>query len=304
MAQGQSSFYVADHESEPSRREWMKQTGISFLSLGTVFPLLTCARPAVAQEAESLPTAQEGLVSTDRLAELLHAVPTFTIVDQKGVPFMVVGEDAKVTGYFFVDFQEAQRILRVANESADAAIKDAIKDDPTQAAELMNPWKDARISTVPLDFSVTLISKSLNDKRSGGNYFQVAPSAAEIENALTVTGKEDLAEGKVPLFYYEDFTLPDVATDTKPSTPLYFEKKQLEAAYRKVNGRSPSLPPTKVTELFALLLEMVKPGGTDLDLQNLVFVPPPNSVSAAKACQKRARADAPPFLLGQRNIIL
>lgn len=44
---------------------------------------------------------EDGLVSRERIADLLHVVPTFTIVDPRGVPYMVVGEDAKVTGYFF-----------------------------------------------------------------------------------------------------------------------------------------------------------------------------------------------------------
>lgn len=256
--------------------------------------------PSVAEEGQT----EQGLVSTQRLADLLRAVPTFTIVDQKGVPFMVVGEDAKVTGYFFIDYDEAQRILRVADKSAETAIAEAIKEDTSQASELTNPWKNARISTVPLDFAVTLITKSLYDRRAGGNYFQIAPSAEQIENALSVTGKEDLAEGKVPLFYYEDFTLPvKDSVDAKPQTPLYFELKQLETAFRQANGKSAPLPPTKVTELFAVLLEMVKPGGTDVDLANLVFVPPPTSSAGVRACQKRAR-NAPPFLLGQRNIIL
>ena len=46
--------------------------------------------------AEESSTESEGLLSTSAVAELLQAVPTFTIVDKKGVPFMVVGEDAKV----------------------------------------------------------------------------------------------------------------------------------------------------------------------------------------------------------------
>jgi hypothetical protein len=114
-----------------------------------------------------------------------------------------------------------------------------------------------------------------------------------------------LAEGKVPLFYYENVALPAKATETEKyefSTPLYFSKAQLEEAYRKANKGQP-LPPAKVTELFALLLEMVKPGGTDTDLRNIVFVPPKASAKAAQECQRKGGVETP-FQLGQRNIIL
>ena len=221
------SLEFEDTRATTSRREWLTTMGI--VSSTMLLPL-----SAIADDVDEKEDEKEGLVSTKRIADLLRAVPTFAIVDQKGVPYMVVGEDAKVTGYFFTDYQEAKRILTVADKSADKAIAKAKKEDPAQAADFINPWKEARISTVPMDFVVTLITKSLNDRRSGGNYFQIAPSAQDIENALAVTGKEDLAEGKVPLFYYEDFTLPVSSSDgpssslTNPQTPLYFQQKQLE----------------------------------------------------------------------------
>jgi hypothetical protein len=283
-----------------TRRTWLAQ--LSLLPTLLMMPTL----PSFASPAEDSSTAvEDGLLSATRVADLLRVVPTFTLVDKKGVPFMVVGEDAKVTGYFFVDYGEAKRILRVARESADKAIAES-KQDPDQVADgLYNPWKEARISTVPMDVAVTLITKSLYSRRPGGNYFQIAPSSTDIENALGLTGKEDLAEGKVPLFYYENGALPAKATETEKyefSTPLYFSKAQLEEAYRKANKGQP-LPPAKVTELFALLLEMVKPGGTDTDLRNIVFVPPKASAKAAQECQRKGGVETP-FQLGQRNIIL
>ena len=39
----------------------------------------------------------------------------------------------------------------------------------------------------------------------GGNYFKIAPAEKDVDDALAVTGKDDLAEGLTPLFYYEDF---------------------------------------------------------------------------------------------------
>ncbi|KAL7566940.1 hypothetical protein ACA910_008661 [Epithemia clementina (nom. ined.)] len=249
-------------------------------------------RVGEARDKESLHQNGSSLLSASEVSERLRSVPTFAIVDPKGAPFMVVGYDAKVTGYFFTDYDEAKRILDTALKSADKAIAEAKKDPDQSSAELVNPWIKARISSVPLDFAVALSTKS---KR--GAYFQVAPSEKNIEAALELTGKDDLAEGKVPLFYMEDFKL-----DQTRQTPLYFSRKQLEDAYLK-QSPGQQLPDTKVTELFSVILEMVKPGGTDEELQTLVFVPPTDSKRRAKECEKLGGTEAP-FLLGERIVVL
>jgi hypothetical protein len=246
---------------------------------------------------------QPGLVSAQTIVDLLRVVPTFCIVDKEGVPFMVVGEDAKVTGYFFTTFDEAQRLLTLARTSVDKSIADA-KNDPSQdqaaVAELTNPWVKARISSVPMDFAVTLVTKSMyGARRAGGNYFQIAPADADVEDALAINGKTDLAEGKVPLFYYPDFSINE--NDGKQS-PLYFRQSELERAFRKQNPGQ-DLPKTAVTELFAVLAAMVEPGGTDLDLQTLVFIPPRESVQKAKACDKKNGKNGP-YFVGKRNLVL
>jgi hypothetical protein len=174
---------------------------------------------------EEAASSSGGLVSRNRAAALLRSVPTFALVDGKGVPYMVVGEDAKITSYFFIDYAEADRILQVAKKSADRAIAEAKRDPGRPKEDLANPWKDARISTVPLDTAVTLVTKSALD-RGIGNKFLVAPTESTIEDALAVIGKDDLAEGKVPLFYYPDWTVEDASTGDKQS-PLYFSKADL-----------------------------------------------------------------------------
>jgi hypothetical protein len=238
------------------------------------------------------------MMSASAVAALLHSIPTFTIVDRKGVPFMVVGEDAKVTGYFFTEYGEAERILKAAKESADRAIAEAKKAGESEEEIGTNPWKMARISTVPLDSAVTLATRSLSSF-SGRNYFRVAPSEKDIEDALALTGQDDLAEGKVPLFYYADFVM-DV--DGEERSPLFFRKSQLEEQFRKKNkGIEP--PPVLVTELFAVMGEMVKPGGDDTDLQKLIFVPPNESERKRRDCVKAGGKEAP-FFVGQRIIVL
>lgn len=269
-----------------SRRDWLFQMATIASASTMAFQPTNSARAA----------EEQGLMSADTVADMLHSVPTFTIVDASGVPYMVVGEDAKVTGYFFTDFAEADRILLLAKTSADRAIRLA-----KQAKEPVddNPWKKARISTVPLDFAVTLVSKSRYTK----NYFQVAPSQDDVEDALAITGKKDLAEGKVPLFYMKDFLLEDPTDKSKTKSPLYFRKSELVQAFKRQNKKEKEIPEVLVTELFAVLLEMVKPGGTDEELKSLVIVPPKGSDQKAKQCIK-AGGSEPPFALGKRNLVL
>jgi hypothetical protein len=238
------------------------------------------------------------VASKDRVAQLLHSVPTFTIVDQKGAPFMVVGEDAKVTGYFFTEYGEASRILNLARKSADTSIRNAKKDPAQQGStNEINPWNKARISTVPLDVAITLSLKSNGSKMGGGNYFQIAPSEQDVEDALAITGGDDLAEGKVPLFYYRDFVVNNQSS-------LYFCRSQLEQAFKKANPGRP-LPLPLVSELFAVVKEMVLSDAKDkeeLAIDNLVFVPPRESARKAAECLRKSKEAQ--FLLGQRNIVL
>lgn len=256
--------------------------------------------PKIAHGVESQPEQSKGLLTTEQVAELLHPVPTFTIVDKKGVPYMVVGEDAKVTGYFFTTFGEASRILELAKSSADKAIKEAKAEGKSKEEVGTNPWKNARISSIPLDSAITLVSKS-TASFGGGNYFKIAPSEEDVEDALKVTGKEDLAEGLTPLFYYEDFAFE---IDGRNRTPLYFRKSELESDFKRENPGSEDLPKIMVTELLSVLAELVKPNGsTDEDLKNLIIMAPKESIKKKKECDKAGGKEAP-FYIGQRIIIL
>jgi hypothetical protein len=237
---------------------------------------------------------------------MLHSIPTFTIVDSEGVPFMVVGEDAKVTGYFFIDYTEAQRILELAKTSADRAIREEKaeakleeQNNPSRlqvAATLTNPWNDARITVVPLDTAVSLALRT--DKAR--NYFQVAASASNLQDAMDATKQEDLAEGKVPLFYYSDFEIPASTSDPfSRVAPVYFSKAQLEAEYRKRVPSAKDLPELQTTELFAVLTAMLT--SDDPDLAKVRVMAPSDCLKFEQLCQKQKQ---PPFLMGKRNIVL
>jgi len=215
-----------------SRRGILRQ-GLETVMIGgaSCFSLVASPQSALAKGASTKSEKskeKEGLMSASAVADLIHPIPTFTIVDKQGIPFTVVGEDAKVTGYFFTTYTEAARILQLAKKSADRAIAKAEKEKDVGT----NPWKNARISTVPLDTAVTIVSKSRMS--SGGVYFKLAPAEEDVSDALAVTGDEDLSEGKVPLFYYEDFMIDDGG---KLKTPLYFRKDELEKQWRRSNPK-------------------------------------------------------------------
>ena len=194
--------------------------------------------------------------------------------------------------------QEAKRILDVAISSSDKAIKETkkeikqkrgvvTKDDEEEIGT--NPWKKARITSVPLDLAVSLCSKG----KLAGAYFRLAPSESDIEKALEIDGSDDLPEGKVPLFYVEDFAIG-------ANEPLYFTKEQLISDYKR-EKKSSDIPEVKVSELFATITEMLRPDGTDEELRSLVFVAPSDSEKRARQCLK---GEKEPFRLGERNIVL
>ena len=275
---------------------------LGVLSTGIIFPNWSYAADNLVDEG--------GIVSQSKLASLLKRVPTFAIVDNRGVPYFVVGEDAKLTSYFFIDYYEAKRILDVATSSADKAIQNTKKEMKAKKVVLskededelkINPWRNARITTVPLDLAVSLASKG----KLAGAYFRLAPSESDIEDALATDGSDDLPEGKVPLFYIEDMTITE---EGEVISPLYFRKSQCLAEYRrgmtKQNNTSTARsnpPDVKVTELFATITEMIRPGGNDEELKSLRFVPPVDSKSKAEQCRK---GENEPFRLGERLIVL
>ena len=289
---------------QQSRRRILRQ-GLATVTAGTASSFLLLANPPTAlakAEAAAGTTSEnskerEGLMTASAVADLIHPVPTFTLVDKNGIPFTVVGEDAKVTGYFFTTYGEAARILKLATKSADRAIARAKADKEEDVGT--NPWRDARVSTVPLDYAVTVVSKSTRTT-GGGVYFKVAPADDDIDDALAVTGDSDLPEGKVPLFYYEDFTIDDGGGNKK--TPLYFRKEELERQWRRSNPAK-DFPVPAVTELFSLLTELVRPGGIDPELRNVVLVPPKESEAAMKNCLKKG-GNEPSFVVGKRIIVL
>jgi len=291
-----------------TRRQVLSRTAASLL-VGGVSIASSPQQSLAAASANN--DVDEGMVSQSKLASLLKRIPTFAIVDANGVPYFVVGEDAKLTSYFFTSYNEAKRILDVAVKSSDKAIATTKKEIKAKNGKLtkedeeeigINPWKAARITSVPLDLAVTLSSKG----KLAGAYFRVAPSELDIEDALATDGSDDLPEGRVPLFYIEDMTISNGGAGgvTEEVSPLYFQKEQLISEWKSQNkskskdGAS-SPDDIKVTELFGTITEMVRPGGTDKDLKTLQFIAPKDSIAKAEKCKK-----GEPFRLGERIVVL
>jgi len=301
------------------RKFFAVSTLLTIATTTSSIPAHATAAAAVTEESNQSTSATSQKIST-----ILRAIPTFTIVDPRGVPYMVVGDDAKLTSYFFTTFEEASRILQLASTSADRTLRDMGKEiDSKRKSEGKkvlvgkerevevggNPWKDARISTVPLDFAVTLASRG----QMGGSYFRVAPAEADVQDALTIdTTKTKLKDGKVPLFYIEDFE-----TKTKQSgvggeaarIPLYFKKRQLLQDWKTENPEKgdsrDGAPEVRVTELFSVLQKMAESGAieNDGDIGKLVLVSPVGSAAKATACGNKGGSEAP-FVLGERIVVL
>uniref|UniRef100_A0A7S4ER89 Uncharacterized protein n=1 Tax=Pseudo-nitzschia australis TaxID=44445 RepID=A0A7S4ER89_9STRA len=288
--------FIEPRNNDLSRRELL-QKGMTTMAFSLVAAYTESARATTIPAEKARPEEKEGLMTASAVADLLHPVPTFTIVDAKGIPFTVVGEDAKVTGYFFTSYKEAKRILELAKKSADKSIAKAKADKEENIG--INPWKSARISTVPLDYAITVVSKSMRTTGKGV-YFKMAPADDDIDDALAVTGDSDLAEGKVPLFYYEDFKIS--VNEGKDKSPLYFRKDELEKEWRRLNPEK-APPKVNVTELLSLITELVRPGGIDDELRNLMFVSPKESESKRKECLKKGGGE-PAFVVGKRIIVL
>jgi len=307
-----------------NHQEWRRRNLISFILTSTsgILQLSQKASATISTTSSSTATTTTTTpaMTQTQIQNFLNSIPTFCIVDTKGVPFTVVGEDAKLTSYFFITFEEADRILKLARDSSDRAINESLKETNEERKKRkekpirkgtkemedeigINPWNDARISTVPLDFAVTLAIK----RKIGGAYFRVAPDEDDVKDALKINKLNDLEEGKVPLFYFEDFTIEKEGTesiDKTFKTPLYFTRPQLISQYKKQQGNE-NIPDIKTTELFTLLSKMASSSSAnDIDeLLNLVIIPPESSPSKQKQCIERGGKEEA-YKLGERIVVL
>lgn len=258
--------------------------------------LITSLTPHSASATSEKPPPIVPLMTT---AKRLHAVPLFTIVDGNGIPFHTYDkESAGAFGYFFTTYTSAEYVLDDAKKAfakakTEAAAKKeegaegAIGEDG--AGEVPDAWGKAQIVTLPLDVVVQLSVKKTQSIATNGKgkkfntYYQVIPATEDYEAALRIENGPRYGEkGRVPLFYVDGLTLPPKIEGGELFSPVYFRGKDLKDEWDRQNPGT-DLPKIKVRELNETFRAMIRPGGKDNSVKNLVFVPVPESVETAKA---------------------
>ena len=127
------------------------------------------------QAAAASDSAPPSVVSPLETLQRLRKVPTYTLVDSSGVPFMTYdSKTATADGFFFLDYANAQAVLLDAQQAYERA-KEEGKDGVPET------WGASRIVTVPLDFAMRLtVTQTSNVAQNGKSFrtnYQVLPSA-------------------------------------------------------------------------------------------------------------------------------
>ena len=260
----------------------------SILKAALAMPLTIAIQPANAAEK---PPPIIPLVTT---AKRLRTVPLFTIVDGNGVPFHTYDKDsAGGFGYFFTTYQSALYVLDDAKNAFTKAKEEAAKTKDKGAgsigeegsSDVPDAWGQAQIVTLPLDIVMQLSVKKTQSVAQNGKgnkfdtYYQVIPSTEDLNAALRIENSQRYSErGRVPLFYVDGLTMLEEGAAVNP---VFFRVKDLIAEWQK-QYPDKEVPKIKVRELNETFRAMIRPGGKDTSVENLVFVPIPESVEKAK----------------------
>ena len=299
----QSTLSESEHlqgkmKSGPSRRSTLQTLllGITFL------PFITTTTDAAHAADELKPS----IVSPLEVLQRLRKVPVYSIVNGTGIPFMTYdSESASATGYFFLDYSNAQAVLEEARK---AAAKEKQKDEHND----ISMWDSAKIVALPLDLALRLTVKQVSNTAQNGKSFrssyQVLPSAEGLEMALRLEKSNNSMRyqqrGRVPLFYVNELlTVTNISAGAGvPQTPAFFSTKDLRLEWNKQFPDQPLLNSRiRVRELSETFRAMIKPGGTDESVRNLIFVPAAESVQVAQSLRQKQK-DGEVYQMG--NIIL
>ena len=273
----------------PNRRDAMKQFGISS---GTMLSILFGTGNLREEGNVALAASTERMVSGEEVARRLRKVPTFAIVDGNGTPFATYSKtEGTATGYFFTTFEGATYVLEDARK-AFAEAKEAGK--PTE-----DSWGDSQIVSVSLAQALQLsIKKQSNIIRNNINnqtvttYYQILPGAEELSLAMKLEKIKSSTKsvryserGRVPLFYSPLLTLPSPTNENEVVQPMYLSAKDLVAEWDKQQQNSPNpqkIPSVEVRELTEIFYAMLKPGGEDQSVRNMVFMATSTSLEKVK----------------------
>ena len=146
--------------SSVSRRSVFYQTTAALATTSVVTTKIPIALAAETDDASTSPMA----IVNDLLSRLKY-IPTFCIVDPQGAAYMVFKNDqAMAVGYAFTTFPGALAVLSDAQRNA-------------KEKGYFDVWKDATITTIPLDIAVRLALKKKTRK---------SPKEQELDTLLMV----------------------------------------------------------------------------------------------------------------------
>lgn len=250
-----------------SRRDVLKGAKGTAFALPAILAAMT-ERPqqACAAESSAAETATETKMNSYKILRKMRSVPTFCLVTQEGIPFMVL-EDDKTTasGYFFLSYETASGNLRSARQK-----------EQQDKGQISNVCADAKIIIVPLGVALQLalsqnqsrevvnLNNSISNNNEGpslllSTHHEIIVStegrddANEVENrsvadvATTTGGTNNTNNSKerVPLFYLEGLTLAN------GKEPRYFNELDLWHEWNRQHPHQPR-PPTHLVELLEL----------------------------------------------------
>lgn len=283
-----SLFQQGDHNGNLNRRDSVK-TIVTTLALPTATTLLNPSR-SNAIDLELLDTE----------AKKFRKAPAFAIVDSKtGVPFMILRNTGLASAYFFTTYEAAQLVLN-----------DAKRDAQGRDAEITNAWDDAKISAVTLEFALKLSKGKPKATAQNGQKYETVSDIIPTIKALEDAGKIDKSglyteQGRVPLFYSNDFKIAPAVEGGEKRIPVFFDKGDLLSEWGKKHPDS-SAPSIKVVDLIDTFSAMVSGQTTStIDpsvVKNLYLVSSQESKRKAVECEK-SRGEIPAYKVGEMTAV-
>lgn len=135
---------------EPDSNSRNRRGVLASLNVAALLPFCV-GSPSPASAAAAAGKAPS-IVSPKDVLFRLRPVPTFSIVNPAGIPYMIVSKDNQGgIGYFFTSFGGAKKVLDDAKKGADEA-------------GYPETWEGATVMTVPMDVALRLAVQKKNAK--------------------------------------------------------------------------------------------------------------------------------------------
>lgn len=250
----------------------------------------------------SFPTASHAIDKSvlDKQAKRFKSVPAFAIVNDEGVPFMILRNSGIASAYFFTSFEGASMVL-----------EDARRDAKEKDLETEKYWNDAKITSVSMEFALKLSKGNpLAAAQNGIKYqsvYDIIPSITALDNAARLdTSNLWKEQGRVPLFYMDEFEIPPEVEGGENRIPVFLEIADLLAAYEKKYPNS-SVPPVKVVELVDMFSFLVG-GGNSMKVnakvaENFVVIANKDQKSKAVDLERNRDKSVPAYQLGKMSAV-